>query len=133
MQRSEDLHECVAFMLIRDGKVLAEKRKSTKEIYPGIVAIPGGHVEKGETIHGACCREASEELGIVLGDTKYVCSLLYRIDVLYRIHYFAVESWAGEIQSHEAESLLWIPFDQLEWFEFGIDRTAIGEYLRVYT
>ena len=130
--QATDLLECVAFMLVQDGKVLAEKRKLTKEDEPGAVAIPGGHVERGEHLEETLRRELEEELGITPGTTKYVCSLLHRSHTLLQIHYYAVELWEGEIQANEAESLLWIPFDELERFDIGVDRVAIGEYLRVY-
>ncbi len=44
------LVECVAFMLVKDQKILAEKRKPTKHVVPGAVALPGGHMEHGEAL-----------------------------------------------------------------------------------
>ncbi len=32
---------CVTFMLVKDKKILAEKRKRTKNVAPGAVALPG--------------------------------------------------------------------------------------------
>ncbi len=40
---------CVTFMLVKDQKILAEKRKRTKNVVPGAVALPGGHMEHGES------------------------------------------------------------------------------------
>ena len=34
--------DCVAFILIKGDQVLAEKRKLTKQIDPGAIALPGG-------------------------------------------------------------------------------------------
>jgi hypothetical protein len=34
------LYECVSFILIKDGKVLLEKRRDDKEIDPGLIMIP---------------------------------------------------------------------------------------------
>jgi 8-oxo-dGTP diphosphatase len=68
--------ECVAFLLVRDRCVLAEKRKLTKRLAPGALAIPGGHVEPGEELAQALRREAQEELAIVPGEAAFVCTLM---------------------------------------------------------
>ena len=49
--------ECVAFMLFKDNHVLAEKRKLTKPLVPGAVALPGGHMEDDEHPEDALSRE----------------------------------------------------------------------------
>ena len=53
--------ECIAFLLIKDQQVLAEKRKRTKRVVPGVVAFPGGHMEAGEQPEEALRREVQEE------------------------------------------------------------------------
>ncbi len=125
------LVECVAFMLVKDQKILAEKRKPTKHVVPGAVALPGGHLEHGESVEDALRRELDEELGLVAQDTHYVCTLLHRSQECRKIHYFAMESWRGEMQNHEAEALLWIPLDALETFDLDVDRIAVHEFIRV--
>lgn len=126
-----DLLDCVAFMLIKGDSVLAERRKLTKKADPGAVALPGGHMKRGESCEEALRRESREELGIIPRDIAYVCSLLHRSPELHKIHYFAVHSWEGELENNEAEALLWIPVSELERLDLDIDRVVIGEYLRV--
>jgi 8-oxo-dGTP diphosphatase len=125
--------ECVAFMLIQSNHVLAEQRKHTKEVMPGAVALPGGHVEAEERPDEALRREIREELGIVPIDVVYVCTLLHRSQEFRKLHYFAVTRWQGEMQLHEAEALLWIPLSALSCLDLDVDRTAVAEYVRVYT
>jgi mutator protein MutT len=127
-----ELRECVACLLIADGNVLAERRRLTKTVAPGALAIPGGHIEAGEEPEEALRREVQEELGIVPGDLRYVCTLLHRSAELRRLHYFAVTEWEGTVTNHEAASLLWLPLTAPELLELDVDRVAVAEYRRVY-
>ena len=124
--------ECVAFMLIQGNHVLAEQRKRTKQVMPGAVALPGGHLEAGEKPDEALRREVQEELGIVPIDVVYVCTLLHRSQEFRKLHYFAVTRWQGEMQPHEAEAVLWIPLNALSPLDLDVDRMAVAEYVRVY-
>jgi 8-oxo-dGTP pyrophosphatase MutT (NUDIX family) len=52
----------VAGFLVKDGKVLLARRAITKAIAPGLLHLPGGHVESGESLRIALVREFQEEL-----------------------------------------------------------------------
>src|SRR5262249_27028650 len=79
--------ESVAFLLIKGNTVLAEKRKLTKQVVPGALALPSGHLEEGESPEGALQREVREELGIVPHDRYYVCTLLHRSQEFRKLHW----------------------------------------------
>jgi len=123
--------DCVVFMLVRNGHVLAEKRKATRRVAPGAIALPGVHVDSGERLEDALRRELDEELGVVAERVAYICTLLHRAEEFRKLHYFAVEGWRGEILTLEAESLLWVPLDAPAVLEIDVDRTAVGEYVRL--
>src|SRR5262245_28542689 len=106
-----ELRECVAFVFIKGNTVLAEKRKLTKKVMPGALALPSGHLEAGESPEEALLREVREELGIVPTDRYYVCTLLHRSQEFRKLHYCAIHHWAGEMTKHEADALVWVPFD----------------------
>ena len=132
MVNAMPLVECIAFMLIKDGQVLAEKRKHTKRVVPGAVALPGGHIEARERPEEALYREVQEEVGIVAIEIAYVCTLLHRAQEFRKLHYFAVTRWEGEIIPQEAESVVWIPLNTLATLDLDVDKIAVQEYLRVY-
>ncbi len=124
--------ECVAFMLIRDGMILAERRKQTKAIDPGILSIPGGHCDAGETHETTLQRELAEELAVTAVNPRFVCALIRQSTSDRTINYFVVEQWQGEIQNHEADALQWAPLDDLSQLDLYVDRLAVQEYLRLY-
>ena len=49
MDRPQEPLDYVAFLLIQNHQVLAEKRKETQQIVPGVLALPGCHIEAGES------------------------------------------------------------------------------------
>jgi 8-oxo-dGTP pyrophosphatase MutT (NUDIX family) len=123
--------ECVALLLVRDRQVLAERRKRTKRLALGAVAIPGGHIDPGERPGHALTREAREEFGIVLRETAFVCTLMHLAEELRTLHYYAVRSWGGDIVPEEAEAVLWLPLDAVQRLDLDVDRTAVNEYQRL--
>jgi 8-oxo-dGTP diphosphatase len=132
MEKSNFSSEGVSFLVIKDGMILAEKRKLTKRLDPGAVTIPGGFMEAGESPEEAVRRECKEELGLTLGGINYVCTLLYQVPELSKVHYYAAEEWDGELENNEAEALLWLPLADASRLDVYIDRVALSEYLRIY-
>jgi 8-oxo-dGTP diphosphatase len=124
--------ECVAALVLNETKVLAEERKSTKRVVPGAVALPGGHVEPGESAEDALRRELKEELGIAPLEVRYVCTLLHRSAEFRKLHYFAVPRWEGTVECYEAASLRWVPLTASHDLDLEVDRLALAEYQRVY-
>jgi mutator protein MutT len=129
MPQSAEALDCVAFMLIASNAILVEKRSITKRLLPGALAIPGGHMDEGESVEEALLRELREELNITPLGFTYICTLLHQAEELRRIHYFVVEGWSGEMSALEAESLRWLPLDDLSALDLEIDTVAVECYL----
>jgi 8-oxo-dGTP diphosphatase len=110
--RSRTFAECVGGILTHNGKVLVEKRRADDEADPGLIVLPGGHVDKGESLEQALIREMREELGIQIDRMKPVLTRIYTASngERQRIHYFHIEKWRGDIKSNEAESVDWESF-----------------------
>jgi mutator protein MutT len=123
-------NECVAFLLIADEKILLEKRSEHKALDPGLIAIPGGHIEPGESREQALAREMEEELCLKPESCAYLCSLYHPTTELQLIHYYAVSRWSGELCVREAASVAWHPIAEAA-VDLEADKVALSEFLRV--
>jgi 8-oxo-dGTP pyrophosphatase MutT (NUDIX family) len=124
----EKTHELIARgIFIQDGAVLVNRSRNAKtgEDY---CALPGGHVDKGESCPFALSRECEEELGCgaSIGDLVFVSESIYagRHENDSRRHeivlYFSgelssqLEMQNGRIVSPEADKNFgWLPLDKL--------------------
>jgi mutator protein MutT len=124
--RRIDRVDVVALVIVKNERVLLERRKKDRKVDPGKIAIPGGHVENGESLEQACKRELEEELGLECNDFRYVVSIPHDSTSEKQIvHYYSCENWKGVPKSREAESTFWISIKNLKCLDFEIDRTAI--------
>ncbi|HWY28658.1 MAG TPA: NUDIX domain-containing protein [Candidatus Sulfotelmatobacter sp.] len=101
--------ECVSGVLISDSAVLVEKRRADDDADPGLILLPGGHVEVGESLNRALKREMLEELGIQVEKITPIRVRYYTASngERQRIHYLHIKDWVGKIRSNEAESVYW--------------------------
>src|SRR6267378_28634 len=101
--------ECVSGVMISDGAVLVEKRRADDDADPGLVLLPGGHVEVGESPNRALKREMREELGIRIEKIAPIRVRYYTASngERQRIHYLHIRDWKGKIRSNEAETVYW--------------------------
>ncbi|OMO33131.1 NTP pyrophosphohydrolase [Vibrio sp. 10N.222.47.A9] len=82
-------------------------RIQSKETDPGLITIPGGHIEHGENQVQALFRELDEELNVVPIHYEYLCSLYHPTTEIQLIHYFVVTQWKGDITAQEADDVAW--------------------------
>ncbi|WP_104401667.1 NUDIX hydrolase [Vibrio penaeicida] len=123
-------HECVSFIMLNGSEVLLERRSKLKETDPSLIAIPGGHIEDGETQVQALFREVEEELNVIPSEYKYLCSLYHPTQELQLIHYFIINSWKGDMVAKEADEIKWHLLESAQ-IDIAADSIALNEVRRV--
>ena len=108
---------CVGAVAVRDGALLLIRRGSPPG--EGLWSVPGGRVQRGETLAEAVRRELQEETGLdgEVGEAVGWTELIGR-----RRHYVVVDFWvtvasrAAPIAGTDAADAAWVSLDELaEW------------------
>lgn len=125
-----EVYPCVSFLVIDQDRILLETRSADKASDPGVINIPGGHMEKGESQQETLFRELEEELAIKPVEYSYLCSLYHPTSELQLIHYYLVTLWQGNIQAQEAEEVNWYPIQNAP-LAIEADKVALAEFQRL--
>jgi len=127
--RRRTIADCVDGILVKRRKFLVEKRRDDDDADPGLIEIPGGHVDPDETLEDALIREMKEELGINVQKATLVEKCLYTASngERQRIHYFHLERWNGRIRPTEAERVYWE--SEISNLSIAPDRKAVRKAL----
>lgn len=122
-------------IIIKDGKTLLAKRKGAI-IAEGGWGSSGGHVEFGETPAEAAIREAKEELGIDIGNLKFIACISEQwygkqyVDVVFLADIIGGEPKVNE--SDRVEEAAWFDLNNLpeplfEPVRIGLDAVKTGK------
>lgn len=126
----------VYIIMRKDGKALFLHRLNTS-YQLGKYMLPGGGVEKGESITEACIRETKEEVGVTIcAEDLIPAHFMYRPphdETGERADYFfVVDSWTGEPtinEPHKCDQLAWFALDDLPDNVPEYVQAAIGHWL----
>ncbi|MDN5750791.1 MAG: NUDIX domain-containing protein, partial [Pseudonocardia sp.] len=114
-----------AYVLLfdRDGRVLLQLRQGTGYRDGHWAAAAAGHVEAGEAVHAAACREAAEELGIVVEPVDLEpLTAMHRtagngLEIDERVDFFfSCRRWVGDprrMEPGKSADLRWCALDAL--------------------
>lgn len=119
MEREKFLSSIYLIIKNEKNEILFQRRQSTK-LWPGYLALPAGHLDKGENAYEAAIREAKEELNIDISieniiDTFVVNRRNKSISSYYDV-YFEINSYIGNIIINEPDKcseLRWIKIEDL--------------------
>jgi 8-oxo-dGTP diphosphatase len=90
-----------------EGRYLLGQRPEGKP-YAGYWEVPGGKVEKGETIFQALQRELQEELGISIQSSQELTILEHDYPHAYvRLYVSIIREWTGTPRGCEGQILSW--------------------------
>lgn len=111
MRRTENVELTVLCELTDGDTVLLQNR--VKGDWRGY-ALPGGHVEPGESFVDAVAREMKEETGLVIQEPRLVGVKQFPIENgRYVVLLFKAEHFSGTLVSSEEGQMEWVPLDRL--------------------
>lgn len=133
MSHRTETAEFTVLCLIHDkDRILMQDRKS--EDWKGY-ALPGGHVEIGESIVDAVIREMKEETGLTIQNPK-LCGVkqfpIYDGDYSkgrYVVFLFETDEYSGELTSSEEGAMHWVSNSDLDKVDMVDDLPELLEVM----
>ena len=104
-------------IFIKEGETLLLRRQNTG-YEDGNYGLPAGHADGDESARDGACREALEEVGVVVKprDLEFV-HVMHRRQEDERVDiFFSVKKWEGEpknTEPHRCDDVSWFAFDKL--------------------
>ncbi|MBR4446181.1 MAG: 8-oxo-dGTP diphosphatase [Solobacterium sp.] len=111
MSKTENV-ELTVLCLLEDGdRILLQNR--VKKDWQGY-ALPGGHVEPGESFAEAVVREMKEETGLLVLDARLAGVKQFPIENgRYVVLLFKASKWTGDLVSSQEGQMEWVRYSDL--------------------
>lgn len=111
MIRTENVELTVLCLVQNKDAYLLQDRQ--KEDWKGYT-LPGGHIERGESIVDAVVREMKEETGLTIQNPRLCGVKQFPIeDGRYIVFLFRADQFEGDLVSSEEGTMHWIPKKEL--------------------
>lgn len=118
--------------LIEDnqGKIVMQIRDPKRYTWSG-AALPGGHIEKKESLHESVVREIYEETGLTITNTKLVGVKHWHTaeGVRYLVFLYRTKDFTGTIRSSHEGEIKWVDRKELAHMDLAYDMLNL---LRVF-
>lgn len=116
MPRSEEVI-LTNMCLIEDemGRFVMQMRDPKRYTWSG-AAFPGGHIEKGESLHEAVVREVFEETGLTISNPQLLGVKhfhTYDKGTRYLVFLYKTTDFSGKLQSSEEGEVLWVSHEDI--------------------
>jgi 8-oxo-dGTP diphosphatase len=114
------LHHLVAALIVQGGRILLGQRSPTRQFYPNVWDVFGGHIEAGEEPEQTLVREVQEELNIV--PTQWTDLEIIRESIPERddmpshdliVYLYCVTGWSGTPVNRQPEE-----HSVIQWFSY---------------
>ncbi|MFC3927651.1 NUDIX domain-containing protein [Streptococcus caprae] len=92
------------------GQFVMQIRSPERYAWSG-AALPGGHIEAGESLHEAVIREIYEETGLTIAHPELVGVKHFHTrgdDIRYLVFLYRTTAFTGEIRSSEEGEVVWV-------------------------
>jgi 8-oxo-dGTP diphosphatase len=110
--------EVAAGIILRDEQVLIAKRPNDKH-KGGYWEFPGGKIEYQESPEAALFRELTEELNIVVKQSKPFSQIQFDYpEKRVLLSFFLVTEFSGEPQGLEGQEICWVAIQDLVNYQF---------------
>lgn len=127
MNRRESIELTVLCLIHKGDTLLLQNR--VKADWKGY-ALPGGHVEPGESIVDAVIREMREETGLTIHHPKLCGVKQFPIDAgRYLVLLFETEDFEGQLHSSAEGEMNWIPRSALAGYDTVEDLEELLEVM----
>lgn len=111
MNRTENVELTTLCLIHKNNQYLLQDR--VKEDWKGFT-LPGGHIEKGESIVESVIREIKEETGLTILNPKLCGVKQFPIENgRYIVFLFRADQFIGEVISSEEGKIHWIEKEKL--------------------